>query len=46
MILVKVLEKYPYDKYTLNIISSYGVKTVRGTRSMPDELLDFMNDGK
>ena len=44
MILVKVLERYPYNKYTLKTISSYGVKTVRGTRSMPKELLDYMNE--
>jgi hypothetical protein len=44
LILVKVIEKYPYEKYTLKTISKYGIKTVRGPRSMPEELLSFMNE--
>ena len=40
--ILELVEEYDPNTYTLDIISNYGIKTVRGPRSMPQSLLDYM----
>ncbi len=35
---IKLLKKYPQDKYTFETLKKYGVKAIRGPRAMPKEL--------
>ncbi len=41
-LLFKLVEKYPLDKYKLDVLKKYGVKSVRGARRVPTELYNFI----
>lgn len=33
---IKLLERYNEDKYTFSKLNEYGIKTIRGPRSLPE----------
>ncbi len=39
---LKLLNRFPQDKLTLDVLKSYGVKSIRGPRSMPKDLEKFI----
>lgn len=41
---LKLITKYDKDKYTLDKLSKYGIKSVRGPRHMPENLIEDMNN--
>ena len=44
---LKVLKRFKKDKYPLTLLKEYGVKAVRGPRSMPQELSTLLaNDNQ
>ena len=36
---IKLLKKYSNDLFTFNVLNKYGIKAIRGPRSLPKELL-------
>lgn len=40
---IKLLKKYPKDKYSFSKLNEYGIRAVRGPRSMPKKLSNEMN---
>lgn len=40
---LKLLNRFPQDKFTFDVLKSYGVKSIRGPRSMPKELERFID---
>lgn len=40
---IKLLEKYDKERYNLNILKDFGIKSVRGPRYMPDDLHKYIN---
>lgn len=43
---IKLLERFDKDKYTFEVLNQYGIRAIRGPRSMPKELSDEMNGHK
>lgn len=41
---LEVLKKYERGKYSLDLLRKYGVKAVRGPRSIPDELVNYIEN--
>ncbi len=44
--LLKLIDKYPNNKYNLDMMKKLGVKSVRGKRRMPKDLYDYIENGK
>ena len=40
---IKLLRSYPQDQYTFSKLNEYGVRSIRGPRSMPEKLSKEMN---
>ena len=43
---IKLIEKYPKDKYSFDIIKKYGLKSVRNIRRMPIQLVEIIKKDK
>jgi len=43
---IKLLEEFDKDKYTFEVLNQYGIRAIRGPRSMPKELRNEMNGRK
>ena len=40
---IQKIKEYPKDQYTFDVLNDYGIRAIRGPRSMPKELSDEMN---
>lgn len=41
---IKLIERYPKDKYTFDIVKDYDLKAIRGARRMPQKLIDKIKE--
>ena len=46
LIRVEKLEEYEEGKYNFDVLKTFGVTMIRGTRSMPKKLSDYINKNK
>ncbi len=43
---LKLIQEYPRDKYTIDILESFDLKSVRGARRMPKKLSEFIKENE